>query len=207
MRGRIASLLLLTGLVAACTGGPAPAETVSLGPTPSPPTESLPTPPPEASGAEPTDGTPTEAPPTQAPPTEVPPTEAPPTEVPPTEVPGSSGPASSSGAPSIDSMTIPHTASCTSDNGTGTTGMIRISWVASGTTGVRLSIDPAAPESSYDAPFADYGLNGSADVPFSCGPSASDAKGAYHLYVLWTLKVAGHAFYRYAKVYDVTPAP
>ena len=204
--GRAVGSLLVIGVLVlgACTGGPAPIATVPLG-TAAASGGAAPTT--GASGPSVSEPAATTAEPTEAPPTEVPPTEAPPTDVPVEPTPGASGPAASSGAPSIDSMTIPHTAVCTSDNGTGTTGMIRISWVASGTTGVRLSIDPPSPDVSYDYPFADYGLTGSVDVPFSCGPSTSDAKGSYHLYVLWTLKVAGHAFYRYAKVYDVTPAP
>lgn len=201
MRTGVASLLVaaLIAVVAACTGGPAPVATLSLvgSPAPSSPSASV------------TDGGPTEAAPTAAAPTAGlgtdQPTEAPATTEPGQPTPEASAPTGSP-VPSLDSMTVAHTARCDSDNGTGTIGMIRISWSATGTTGVRLSIDPPSPDVAYDYPFADDPATGSADVPFACGPSASDAHGAYHLYVVTTLKVAGHASYRYAKVYDLTPA-
>jgi hypothetical protein len=203
VRTRVASLVvaaLVAAVLAACTGGPAPAVTLPLGsPAPTSPGSSS-----VASGG-PTEAEPTEAKPTEPGATGAPPTVAPPTTQPGQPSPGASAPVASPGL-SLDSMTIPHSARCDSDNGTGTVGMIRISWSATGTTGVRISIDPPSPDVAYDYPFADYPATGSTDLPFACGPSTSDANGAYHLYVVTTLKVAGHASYRYAKVYDVTPS-
>jgi hypothetical protein len=191
------TLLLVAGLLAGCTGGPA-------APTPTPATT-------QGSGAQPTPTPQATAAASAATATEAPPTEAPATDVPATAAPGEPTPAgsadASSGAPTIASFKAPHTASCLADNGTGTVGMIRLTWAASGTTGVRISIDPPSPDVAYDYPYDDYPLAGSVDVPFACGPSTSDAQGAYHLYVVTTLKVGGYAFYRFAKVYDATPTP
>lgn len=186
-------------VVAACTSNPP-----SATPTPAA-AASEGAPSAAASGVAPTSGAPSPAAPTEAPPTEAPPTEAPASEAPGGPTPGASVSASA-GAPIVNSMQVVHTASCTSDNGTGTVGMVRITWDASGTTGIRLSIDPPSPDVAYDYPFADYGPSGFADVPFSCDPPNHDAKGAYHLYVVTTIKVGGHAFYRFAKVYDATPS-
>lgn len=193
MRSRGASLFLtvaVTAAIGACTGGPAP--------TPTPPTEPI------------TSAIPSEPVGTAAAPTEPSSTGTPATEAPPTEAPGETPLASlsaSGGPPSVDTMQVIRTASCASDNGTGTTGMVRITWTASGTTGVRISIDPPSAGVAYDYPFADYPASGFADVPFACDPPNSDTKGEYHLYVVSTLKVAGHTFYRFAKVYAATPSP
>jgi hypothetical protein len=196
MRGRIASLLVLAGVVAACTGGPA-----GPIPTPTPPFEPI-------TSALPTAGSPTEAPATETPPTEPPATQAPPTEAPPTDAPpeGSQQPAGSP-TPSVDTLKASHTASCSSDNGTGTVGLVRLTWTTTGTTGVRISIDPPSPDQAYGYGYADYPTpSGSADVPFACGAPNHDANGAYHLYVAFTLHDKGYAAYRYVKVYEaVTP--
>lgn len=157
-----------------------------------------------AVGSEAPAASPTTLPTSVAPPSAVPATEAPAT--PGASVEGTTGP-SGSVAQYLVSISIRHTASCTSDNGTGTIGNIRVSWVAEGTTGVRISIDPPSPDVAYGYGYADYlELAGSADVPFACSPSLHDAKGSYHLYVVTTLHAKyGHYFYRYAKVYDSTP--
>jgi hypothetical protein len=196
MRRVAASIALLATMVAACTGGPAPVVTQPLTPTASPPTESLPTPPPAAS-----EGQATAAPPTGAPPTEAPPTEAPATEPPVVGTPAPSG----SPTPSVDTFKAAHTASCSSDNGTGTVGQVRLTWTTTGTTGVRISIDPPSPDQAYGYGYDDYPMpSGFADVPFACGAPNHDATGAYHLYVAFTLHDKGYAAYRYVKIYEVT---
>lgn len=103
--------------------------------------------------------------------------------------------------PKVDTFTTPHTASCTGTNGTSTAGYIHVSWSASNATGVRLSIDPPAPNNAYGNGYADYPAVGSDDVPFTCDPPNSDATGKYHLYVVTTLHDSGHYAYRYMKVY------
>jgi len=202
MARRFASLMVATLLVAAC-GGTGPAKATSPAGTFTTGTEA-PAISPTGTAALPTPAPATEAPPTQAPATEAPATEAPASPAP--SAGGSPGPSASIGQ-YLESITIRHTASCTSDNGTGTVGDIRISWVAVGTTGVRISIDPPSPDVAYGYGFADYlELSGHADVPYACGPSLHDSKGNYHLYVVTTLHGKyDHYFYRYAKVYDTTP--
>jgi hypothetical protein len=118
----------------------------------------------------------------------------------------SAGPASSL-PPLVETLKVRRTADCQGDNGTGTVGSIRLTWTASGTTGVRISIDPPSPDIAYDYGYADYAASGSAIVPFACDPPKHDAKGDYHLYVVTTLHERGAAYYRYAKVYEVVPTP
>ena len=183
-RMRIASVLIVAA-IGACTAAPTPSPTGSSGPGSSHLASE-----PAGSAPEPSPGSPSVAPATQ----------------PPLATEQPSGPASSA-LPIVDWIQVAHTASCSSDNGTGTVGLLRITWSASGTTGVRISIDPPSPDVAYDYGFADYPPSGFADVPFACDPPSHDAKGAYHLYVVTTLKVGGHAFFRYARVYDATPAP
>jgi hypothetical protein len=118
----------------------------------------------------------------------------------------SAGP-SSSLPPLVETLKVRRTADCHGDNGTGTVGSIRLTWTASGTTGVRISIDPPSPDVAYDYGYADDAASGSAIVPFACDPPKHDAKGDYHLYVVTTLHERGAAYYRYAKVYEVVPTP
>jgi len=106
-----------------------------------------------------------------------------------------------SGKPSVESLSGPRTASCTGDNGTGTPGYIHLTWTASNATGIRLSIDPPAPDNAYDYGYEDFGPEGSADVPFTCDPPNTDSNGAYHLYVATTLHDGGRWGYRYTKIY------
>jgi hypothetical protein len=113
-----------------------------------------------------------------------------------------SGGPSASATPEVTSMTVIRTADCNGDNGTGTVGLIRITWTAAGTDGVRISIDPPSPDMAYGYGFADYAATGTADVPFACDPPTTDAKGAYHLYVVTTLHAKGYYAWRYAKVYQ-----
>lgn len=105
------------------------------------------------------------------------------------------------GDPVVDTLSGPARASCTGTNGTGTPGYIHLSWTASNTTGVRLSIDPPAPNDAYDHGYDDYPADGSADVPFTCDPPSSDATGDYHLYVVTTLHDNGRFAWRYIRVY------
>ena len=104
-------------------------------------------------------------------------------------------------SPKVDSFSAPHSASCTGLNGTSTPGFIHLSWSASNTTGVRLSIDPPSPSNAYNYGYLDYPAMGSDDVPFSCDAPLSDANGSYHLYVVTTIHTTGHYAYRYLKVY------
>lgn len=190
MRLRATALLTIAILGAAC-GGPATPVPSTAAPTGAASTES-PTQP--SMSAEPT----------------LPATEAPASEAPATPGASAEGSAAPSGsqAPSVDSMTVQRTADCASDNGTGTIGYVRITWTASGTTGVRISIDPPSPDTAYASGYGDYPASGSADVPFSCGAPNHDAKGDYHLYVVTTLHDKGYFFYRYAKVYQApSPSP
>jgi hypothetical protein len=182
-------LACLALLAVGCGNGPA---TITPGPESS-----------QLTASSPTAGTPTAAPiPTAEPPSAAPATEAP------TPAPPSAGPTTPAGSPAatpkpeVSSLKAPRTPSCTSDNGTGTVGYIRISWTSVGTTGVRLSIDPPSPGDAYDYGYADYPAAGSADVPFSCDPPNHDANGDYHLYVVTTLHTGGYYAYRYAKVYQ-----
>jgi hypothetical protein len=113
------------------------------------------------------------------------------------------GPSSSAppGSPVVDTLKGPGRASCTGTNGTGTPGYIHLEWTASNTTGVRLSIDPPAPNDAYDYGYDDYPADGAADVPFTCDPPNSDANGEYHLYVVTTLHDDGRFAWRYIRVY------
>jgi hypothetical protein len=88
-------------------------------------------------------------------------------------------------------------------NGTPTVGYIHLSWTAANTTAVRLSIDPPAPNTAYGYGYADYPWPAvtSADVPFACNPSTTDATGPYHLYVVTTAHTTGYFQYRFIKVY------
>jgi hypothetical protein len=148
---------------------------------------------------------PTGGPVTSTPPgTEAPTTEAPPTEGPVTTPLGSPAPGSS---PSVDSLKVKRTADCLATNGTSSVGYVTITWTASGTTGVRISIDPPSPDVAYDYGFDDYPASGSAEVPFACDPPNHDATGDYHLYVVTTLHDKGYFFYRFAKVYQVAASP
>jgi hypothetical protein len=120
---------------------------------------------------------------------------------------GSPGP-SSSAPPMVDTLKVKRTASCLGTNGSGQVGSIKLTWAASGTPGVRISIDPPSPDLAYDYGFGDYPASGSAILPFACHPPNHDGTGGYHLYVVWTLHEANRpAYYRFAKVYDITPAP
>jgi hypothetical protein len=114
---------------------------------------------------------------------------------------------SSSLPPLVETLKVRRTADCLGDNGTGTVGSIKLTWTASGTTGVRISIDPPSPDVAYDYGYADAAASGSAIVPFACDPPKHDATGHYHLYVVTTLHERGTAYYRYAKVYEVAPSP
>jgi hypothetical protein len=157
--------------------------------------------------ASPTPGpTATEAAPTIAPtgvattPATVAPATAAPTLVPPptpTGVPASAG----AGNPVVDAFTGPGRASCTGTNGTETPGYIHVEWTSSNTTGVRLSIDPPAPNDAYDYGYSDYPADGGADVPFTCDPPNSDANGEYHLYVATTIHDGGRFAWRFIRVY------
>ncbi|MEO5704331.1 MAG: zinc-ribbon domain-containing protein [Candidatus Limnocylindrales bacterium] len=103
--------------------------------------------------------------------------------------------------PAVDSLSGPRSASCTADNGTGTPGYIRLTWKASGTTGVRLSIDPPAPNKAYDYGYDDYPASGTADLPFTCDPPNSDSGGSFHTYVATTVHDGGYFAWRLVKVY------
>jgi hypothetical protein len=180
----VAALLiaLLLGALALLGGSPAP--------TPSPtPIASVP---PSAPAAT--------SPP---PPTSVAPSATPPEPLPtPTELPSEGTPApAESGLPVVDSFSGPGSASCTGDNGTGTPGQIRVKWTASNTPGVRLSIDPPAPNTAYGYGFDDYAASGTADLPFTCDPPNSDSRGSYHLYVATTVHDGGYFAWRLIKVY------
>lgn len=113
---------------------------------------------------------------------------------------GSAGPIAS-GTPIVDSLTGSRSASCTATNGTALPGYVKLTWTASNTSGVRLSIDPPAPNNAYDYGYDDYPATGSAEVPFTCDPPNSDTKGAYHLYVVTTAHEGGYFAYRFIKVY------
>lgn len=106
-----------------------------------------------------------------------------------------------SGKPAVDSFTGPQSASCASDNGTGTPGNITLTWTSSNTSGVRLSVDPPAPNTAYSYGYADYGPAGSADLPFTCDPPNQDPSGLYHLYVATTIHDGGYFAWRLVKVY------
>jgi hypothetical protein len=109
--------------------------------------------------------------------------------------------------PTVTSITATRRASCTSENGTATTGYIKLSWTATDTTGVRVSIDPPAPNLAYDYGYADYPPVGSAEIPFACNPPNHDASGYYHLYVVTTSHTTGYFSYRFMKIYDTAAPP
>ena len=138
-----------------------------------------------------------------APPSAAPVSEAPVSEEPATVPPAPTAPPASvgSGDPVVDTLTGPGRASCTGSNGTGTPGYIHLEWTASNTTGVRLSIDPPAPNDAYDYGYEDYPADGGADVPFTCDPPNSDANGEYHLYVATTIHDGGRFAWRFIRVY------
>lgn len=175
-------LVALMVLLFALGGSPTATPTPTPVPTPTPSTDVTDTPtlPPTA--------TPT-SPPTQAPTIVPPPT------------PSGPPPSEGAGSPVVDTLTGPRRASCTGTNGTDTPGYIHLEWTASNTTGVRLSIDPPAPNDAYDYGYADYAADDKADVPFTCDPPNSDANGAYHLYVVTTLHDNGHFAWRLIRVY------
>jgi hypothetical protein len=157
--------------------------------------EASPSPTPMASVAPSSVASATPAPSTNGQPSLVPP----PT---PTEPPSEVSPApGESGLPVVDSFSGPASASCTGDNGTGTPGYIRLRWTASNTPGVRLSIDPPAPNTAYGYGYDDYEATGTADLPFTCEPPNTDSRGAYHLYVATTVHDGGYFAWRLIKVY------
>jgi len=98
--------------------------------------------------------------------------------------------------PTVTSLSGPAKASCTAPNGVAPAGFIHLTWTASNTTGVRISIDPPAVNNAYDAGYADYAWPAvsSADVPFACGKDS-------HLYVVTTIHAPNTYFsYRYMTV-------
>ena len=181
--GRVLALAGVALIVLACSGTPAPATTGPGGTTG--PTSGASNP--LASGPPATEGAPTSQPTTE-------PTAA-----------GSLEPGTSV-QPSVDTMKIRHTADCAFDYGNGGPGLIKLSWTATGTTGVRISIDPPSADVAYGYGYADYGPAGTAVVPFACDPPNHDAGGDYHLYVVTTIHASGYFSWRFAKVYAVVPA-
>jgi hypothetical protein len=106
------------------------------------------------------------------------------------------------GTPVVDTLSGPARASCTATNGgTALPGYVKLTWTASNTSGVRISIDPPAPNKAYDYGYDDYPPTGSAEVPFTCDPPNSDTNGAYHLYVATTIHDGGYFAYRFIRVY------
>ncbi|HXI44937.1 MAG TPA: hypothetical protein VNH13_01415 [Candidatus Acidoferrales bacterium] len=186
--GRVLALAGVALIVLGCSGTPPPA-TSGPGATTGPTTGTSASP---ASAAPATEAAPTAEPTTAEPTAE--PTAA-----------GSLEPGSSV-LPSVDTMKIRHTADCAVDYGNGGPGLIKLSWTATGTTGVRISIDPPSPDVAYGYGYADYGAAGTAVVPFACDPPNHDANGDYHLYVVTTIHTTGYASWRFAKVYVVVPA-
>jgi hypothetical protein len=104
-----------------------------------------------------------------------------------------SGSPSASSKPSVDSLSLQSKADCNHDYGYGSPGFIKITWTSTGTTGVRISIDPPSPATAYGAGYRDEPPDGSDWVPFTCG-------SASHLYVVTTLHTSGYYQYRYQKV-------
>lgn len=96
--------------------------------------------------------------------------------------------------PAITAFSAPGTASCAA-------GTVHLSWNATNTTGVILSIDPGQPYSNaWTKGFDTYPAVGSADVPFACPPP----DGPYHVYVITTIHSSGSYYtYRYVTVYSV----
>ena len=139
------------------------------------------------------------APPTAAP--TIPPTIVPPPTLVPPPTPTAPPSSATPGDPVVDTLKGPGRASCTDDNGTGTPGYIHLEWTASNTTGVRISIDPPAPNVAYDYGYEDYPADAGANVPFTCDPPNSDANGEYHLYVATTIHDGGRFAWRFIKVY------
>ncbi len=187
MRQVLIGVAIAAGLIAlifgflAMLGGTPPA-------SPTPPATASPVPsvaPAATATVAPATSTPTSAPTIVPPPT--------PTGVAPTD--------EGNGDPVVDTLTGPGRASCTETNGTDTPGYIHLEWTASNTTGVRLSIDPPAPNVAYDYGYADYPAEGGADVPFTCDPPNSDANGEFHLYVATTIHDGGRFAWRFIRVY------
>ena len=179
--GAFALAVVLIGIVLLLVLGGSPAASPTPGPTSSAAPSSAPS-------------SPSTPPATAAPATDAPASVAPTT---PSAPPASVG----SGDPVVDTFTGPRRASCTDDNGTGTPGYIHLEWTASNTTGVRLSIDPPAPNDAYDYGYDDYAADDSDDVPFTCEPPNSDANGEYHLYVATTIHDGGRFAWRFIRVY------
>lgn len=179
----IALALVLIGIVGLLVLGGSP----SASPTPVATSSAVP-----GSAATPSDAA-TTAPATAAP------TQAPTIVPPPT--PTGLAPTAGAGSPVVDTLKGPGRASCTGTNGTGTPGYIHLEWTASNTTGVRLSIDPPAPNDAYDYGYDDYPADHETDVPFTCDPPNSDANGEYHLYVVTTLHDDGRFAWRFVRVY------
>ena len=119
---------------------------------------------------------------------------------------GTTGPSGSVEA-SVDSLKVRRTADCLTDNGTGTVGSIKLTWTASGTSGVRISIDPPSVEGAYDYGYGDYPASGSAEVPFACDPPNHNANGDYHLYVVTTIHTKGRFAWQYRRVYTTAAPP
>jgi hypothetical protein len=96
--------------------------------------------------------------------------------------------------PAITSFHAPGSAACGST--------IHLSWTATNTSGVRLSID-APPATAYGAGYMDYPAVGSADLIFPCPPPIEnvDTTGSYHLYTITTIHTSGYYTYQYLKVY------
>jgi hypothetical protein len=101
--------------------------------------------------------------------------------------------------PTVTALTIQRSADCTKDYGYGSPGFIRISWTSTGTTGVRISIDPPDVKTAYGYGYKDEPSSGSDWVPFACDAT-------FHQYVVTTLHTTGYYSYRYAKVSSIAPA-
>lgn len=181
----VALLVLLVGIGLVFGLGGSPAATPTPGPSASAgaTSQATQTPTPDPTGqltVEPTLGPTTE------------PTDAPPPRT---------SPSAGTGDPVVDTLKGPSRASCTDDNGTATPGYIRLTWTSSNTTGVRLSIDPPAPNTAYDYGYGDYPADGSAELPFTCDPPNSDGNGEFHLYVATTIHDGGRFAWRFIRVY------
>lgn len=121
--------------------------------------------------------------------------------------PAAGGSPAASTKPTLESITLLHKADCAHDYGYGSAGFIQIQWSSSGTTGVRISIDPPSPTTAYEAGYRDEPTASGSDwVPFACDSTFGDSGGSYHLYVVTTLHTTGYYQYRYQKVYEL-PQP